>query len=95
MEKQSYAPLWKRRKPDEPEVVAPVITSGYEQQLELQLNKTVDATPEDVRKWQNGGDFFMTGDFDAMKFFVVIPAVIQVVVFGMMLAVFWFNSIIF
>jgi hypothetical protein len=95
MEKQIYDPLWKRWKTVEPEVVAPFITSGYEQQLELQLNKTVDATPEDVRKWQNGGDFFMTGDFDAMKFFVVIPAVIQIVVFFMMLAVMALNEIMF
>ena len=36
-----------------------------------------EATPEEVEQWQNGGDFFMTGNFDAMKFFVVIPAVIQ------------------
>jgi len=25
---------------------------GYEQQLELQLNKTVDATPEEFDEWQ-------------------------------------------
>ena len=53
------------------------------------------ATPEEVREWQNGGDFFMTGDFDVMKMFVVIPAVIQIVVFGMMLAVFKLNTFIF
>ena len=95
MEKQ-YDPVWKRWKTVEPEVVAPVdITSGYEQQLELQLNKTVDATPEDVRKWQNGGDFFMTGNFDAMKLFVVIPAIIQVVVFFMMLGVMAINELVF
>ena len=60
-----------------------------------EIKNYTEATPEEVREWQNGGDFFMTGDFDVMKMFVVIPAVIQVVVFGMMLAVFWFNSIIF
>ena len=38
-----------------------------------------EATPEEVHKWQNGEDFFMTGDFDVMKMFVVIPAVIQIV----------------
>ena len=42
---------------------------------EVKLYK--EATPEDVHKWQNGGDFFMTGKFDAMKLFVVVPAVIQ------------------
>lgn len=55
----------------------------------------IEATPEEVREWQNGGDFFMTGDFDVMKLFVVVPAVIQIVVFGMMLAVFWLNSLVF
>ena len=28
------------------------VMSGYEQQLELQLNKTVDATPEQINEWQ-------------------------------------------
>ena len=62
--------------------------SRYEEQVELQLNKTRDATPEEVKAWQNGGDFFMTGNFDAMKAFVVIPAIIQFVVFGGMLMAF-------
>lgn len=60
-----------------------------------EIKNYTEATPEEVREWQNGGDFFMTGDFDVMKMFVVIPAVIQVVVFGMMLAVFWLNSLWF
>ena len=67
----------------------------YPQQNELQLNKTSDATPEQVHAWQNGGDFFMTGKFDVMKLFVVIPALIQVGVFGLMLGIFWLNSILF
>ena len=59
----------------------------YPQQLELQLNKTREATPEEVKEWQNGGDFFMTGKFDAMKMFVVAPSIIQfTVIGGMMLA---------
>ena len=53
-----------------------------------------DATPEEQAEWFET-DFFMKGDFDVMKVFVVIPAVIQVVVFGMMLAVMLFNSYIF
>ena len=28
------------------------VMSGYEQQLELQLNATVDATPEQFNEWQ-------------------------------------------
>jgi len=54
-----------------------------------------EATPEEVHAWQNGGDFFMTGKFDAMKLFVVLPALIQIGVFGLMLAVFAFNDMLF
>ena len=54
-----------------------------------------EATPEEVRQWQNGGDYFMTGKFDAMKLFVVVPAVIQIIVFFMMLAVMAINEMIF
>ena len=60
---------------------------------EVKLYK--EATPEDIDKWQNGGDFFMTGKFDAMKLFVVAPAVIQIVVFFMMLAVMGINMLVF
>ena len=54
-----------------------------------------EATPEEVEKWQNGGDYFMTGNFDPMKMFVVVPAVIQIIVFFMMLAVMGLNTMIF
>lgn len=60
-----------------------------------EVKNYTEATPEEVHAWQNGGDFFMTGDFDVMKLFVIIPAVIQIGVFGLMLAVFAFNDIIF
>jgi len=60
-----------------------------------EIKNYVEATPEEIHAWQNGGDFFMTGNFDVMKMFVVVPAVIQIVVFGMMLAVFAFNDLIF
>ena len=45
--KQKYDPVWKRWEtvPSAVEDCANV-TSRYEQQLELQLNKTKDATPE-------------------------------------------------
>ena len=61
----------------------------------METKNYTEATPEEVREWQNGGDFFMTGDFDVMKMFVVIPAVIQVVVFGMMLVFFKLNTYLF
>ena len=53
-----------------------------------------DATPQEQAEWFET-DFFMKGDFDVMKLFVVIPAVIQIVVFGMMLVVMLFNSYLF
>jgi len=64
----------------------------YPQQLELHLNNTREATPEEVREWQNGGDFFMTGNFDAMKMFVVFPTIIQLVMLGFMFSIFIFND---
>jgi hypothetical protein len=66
----------------------------YPQQNELQLNKTVDATPEEQAEWFET-DYFMKGDFSPMQLFVVIPAVIQITVFFSMLAVFALNSVLF
>ena len=53
-----------------------------------------DATPEEQAEWFET-DYFMKGDFDVMKMFVVIPAVIQAVVVGLMLAVMLFNQYLF
>ena len=53
-----------------------------------------EATPDEQAKWFET-DYFMKGDFDVMKLFVVIPAVIQIVVFGMMLAVMYLNTFLF
>ncbi len=53
-----------------------------------------NATPEEQQEWFEQ-DFFMKGDFDVMKLFVVVPAVIQIVVFGMMLAVMYLNTFLF
>lgn len=64
------------------------------EQLELHLNKPRDATPEEVSAWRDQ-DFFSKGDFDVMKLFVVVPAVIQIAMFGLMLAVFAFNNTLF
>jgi|TARA_R110001606_G_scaffold393738_1_gene563963 hypothetical protein len=54
----------------------------------------IEATPEQQQEWFEQ-DFFMKGDFDVMKLFVVVPAVIQIVVFGMMLAVMYLNTFLF
>ena len=54
----------------------------------------IEATPEQQQEWFEQ-DFFMKGDFDVMKLFVVVPAVIQIIVFGMMLAVMYLNPSLF
>ena len=41
---------WKRPLPSAVDDCA-IVTCGYEQQLELQLNKTIDATPQQVDDW--------------------------------------------
>ena len=53
-----------------------------------------EATPKQVEDWHKD-DYCMRMDFDPIVMFVVIPAIIQITVFGMMLAVFAFNDIIF
>lgn len=60
-------------------------------QLELQLNKVPDATPEQVKQWEQD-DYFRRGDFDVMKLFVVIPTIIQLGAFGFMLLIFYIND---
>ena len=67
----------------------------YPQQLELELNRTTEATPEEVKEWQNGGDYFMTGKFDAMKLFVVVPTIIQLFALAFMFSVMLFNDQVF
>lgn len=63
----------------------------YPEQMTLQLNKTVDCTPEEQQKWFEE-DFFMKGDFDPLVLFVVIPTIIQLTVFFGMLGVFVING---
>ena len=50
-----------------------------------------NATPEEQQEWFEE-DFFMKGDFDVMKLFVVVPAVIQIMCLGMMGIVMYLNS---
>jgi len=70
------------------------LTSLKQGELLIRNELPKEATPEEQAEWFET-DFFMKGDFDVMKMFVVIPAVIQVVVFGMMLAVMLLNQYIF
>ena len=57
-------------------------------QPELLLNKCRDATPEEVKEWEHT-DFFRSGRFDPLVYFVVIPTLIQLSMFGFMLGIFW------
>lgn len=63
-------------------------------QLELTLNTTREATEEELIEWEKT-DYFRKGEFSAMQLFVVVPAVIQIVVFFMMLGVFYINEKLF
>lgn len=66
----------------------------YPEQLSLQLNKTVDATPEECIEWEKK-DFFRSGQFDAMKLFVVVPTLIQLLMIGLMFGIFALNQHLF
>ena len=66
----------------------------YPEQLSLQLNKTVDATPEECIEWEKE-DFFRSGQFDAMKLFVVVPTLIQLFMIGLMFGIFALNQYLF
>lgn len=48
----------------------------YQQQSKLQLNKTRDATPDEVKLWREQ-DVLSKGDFDVMFYFVVVPSLTQ------------------
>ena len=58
------------------------VMSGYEQQLELQLNATVDATPEQFNEWQEKE---LNWWAERQLPIVAFMAVVQLVMFGGML----------
>lgn len=76
---------WKR-----PTEQPKVYHSGYEQQLELQLNKTQDATPEEFDNWYKE-ELEWWGEKQLL--IVAIAAVIQLTVFGLMLTSFYLIGI--
>jgi len=61
--------------------------------MEQKINYEV-ASPEEVKQWHKE-DYWMRMDFVPMVMFVVIPAIIQISVFGLMLVVFAFNDVLF
>ena len=57
---------------------------GYEQQLELQLNKTVERTPEQVKEWQEKElDWWAEKQLS----FVAVASIIQLSALGFMFLV--------
>ena len=61
--------------------------------MEQKINY-VEASPEEFKEWHKE-DYWMRMDFVPMVMFVVIPAIIQISVFGLMLVVFAFNDVLF
>ena len=74
--------------------MAPNKLEQYPTQLKIPFQKTKDATPKEVDEWMNT-DFFMEGKFSAMQMFVVIPAIVQFVVFSTMLVSFTVINVLF
>lgn len=66
------------------------VMSGYEQQLELQLNKTKDATDEEWNEWQET-ELKWWGDRQIP--IVALMAFVQLFVFGGMLLTFFTISL--
>ena len=56
--------------------------------------KVNEATPAELKTWAES-DYFMSGNFDPMTLFVVIPAIVQIVVFGGMLLSFFIIGKVF
>lgn len=79
---------WKRELPSAVDDAANVM-SGYEQQLELQLNKTKDATPEEVEAWQKK-ELDWWGDKQLI--FVALASLVQLSALGFMLTCFYLIS---
>tara|TARA_X000000368_G_scaffold149876_1_gene118303 strand:+ start:210 stop:392 length:183 start_codon:yes stop_codon:yes gene_type:complete len=58
------------------------------------ISNVKEATSEEMHEWLEN-DYFMAMKFDPLVLFVVIPAVIQVVVLGFMLASMYINGLFF
>ena len=70
------------------------LTSLKQGELLIRNELPKEATPEEFQQWMED-DFFMAGKFDPMQMFVVIPAIVQIVVFGTMLGAFALINLVF
>jgi hypothetical protein len=66
----------------------------YYEQGQLPFNSQKDANPKEVEEWLKN-DYFMGMHFDPMQLFVVVPALIQITVLGMMAVAMWMNNVVF
>ena len=82
---------WKRELPSAVDDAANVM-SGYEQQLELQLNKTVEATPQQIEDWQNNE---LTPWAEKQLPIVAFMSLVQLSALGFMMACFFLISTTF
>ena len=78
---------WKR-----PVEVEHVFTDTYEQQLELQLNATREATPEEFKEWQEKE---LNWWADRQLNFVAIATIVQLTALGFMAAIMGLNHYYF
>lgn len=52
------------------------------------------ATKKQIKEWQET-DFFMSGNFNPLKLFVVIPTIVQIACLVFMFAMFGLNDLLF
>lgn len=84
---------WKRDLPSAADDAANVM-SGYQQQLELELNKPREATPEEIEAWRQE-DYWNRGEWNPMRMFVVYPTLIQIGMMGLMASIMLLNEYFF
>lgn len=73
------------------------VMSGYNrypEQLELQLNNTKDATPEEFEAWRKE-DYWNRGEYNPLLMMVVIPTLTQIFMLFLMFSVIILNDYLF
>ena len=70
------------------------MTQHINNKEKILITDVKEATSEEMHDWLEN-DYFMAMKFDPLVLFVVIPAVIQVVVLGFMLASMYINGLFF
>ena len=88
-----YDPVWKRWKtvPSAVDDAADVM-SRYPEQLEIQLNKTTEATPEQTEEWQEEE---LNWWAEKQLSFVAVASLIQLSALGVMALVMFLIGVVF